>query len=462
MIKEIVRQHFYSAIGVGLIVAYVLATATLIRLNILPTMYFIIVILLSAPIIIWIGTLHFKKRVSIRKKLITSSLSLILIAVSLYIFTSLNSTLSFLSSLGSETQVYESYSIIAKKERHITLNSAGTAALVKNDTNSDIVSVEVGKLTQAKQTKFEGISMITTSINENQSDLGIMTNSQLELVKETEQAFYGSVEVLATFKVKVNSGTTSVVNTSKPFIVYISGIDTYGEISSVSRSDVNMLAVINPTNYKILLVNTPRDYYVQLHGTSGLRDKLTHAGIYGIDTSKRTMEDLYGVPIDAYMRVNFSSLISVVDTIGGVSVYSDSNFKSFKEGYNTLNGAQALEFSRERYSLAEGDKARGKNQQRVIEAIIEKLNNPSILINYSSILSIFQSSLQTDIKGDNVTDIVKKQLEEGKSWRVESISVDGSGSQAPTFSTGNAILYVMEPDIASVAAVTQKIQSYLQ
>lgn len=461
MIKEAIRQYLYTAIGIVFIFSYLLMTFTLARLNILPSFFLILALAVPTPIVIWMTILHFKTKLSLRTKVIISSLSLVLTGICFYIFVSLNATGSFLSSLGSDTQAYETYSVIAKKERHITLDTAGSAALMKNDANIDAVSSEMSKLTHASQTRLEGLSAIVGNLKEDKYSVGVVTNSQLELSKEMDQPFFDTTEVLATFKVKVTS-TKSSVNTAKPFVVYISGIDTYGEISAVSRSDVNMLAVINPVTHKILLVNTPRDYYVQLHGTTGVRDKLTHAGIYGIDMSRQTMEDLYHVSIDSYIRVNFSSLVSVVDALGSINVYSDYSFKGFKEGYNEMNGAQALAFSRERYSFSEGDRTRGKNQQRVIEAIVDKLSSSSVLVNYSATLSTLQASIQTNISGDKVSGLVKRQLEGRDSWKTESISVDGTGKQAPTFSAGNTLLYVMEPNSASLEAAKQRIQTYLQ
>jgi len=182
------------------------------------------------------------------------------------------------------------------------------------------------------------------------------------------------------------SKTSTNTNIKKPYTIYISGIDSYGEVDTVSRSDVNILAVVNPKDNKVLLVNTPRDYYVQLHGTTGVRDKLTHAGIYGIDMSKNTLQDLYGTKVDYTVRINFSSLLKLVDAAGGINVYSDYTFKaggySFVQGYNTLDSKQALVFARERYAFADGDRQRGKHQQRVIEALITKLSQPRVLLGY--------------------------------------------------------------------------------
>lgn len=261
---------------------------------------------------------------------------------------------------------------------------------------------------------------------------------------------------------KQNTGTVI----TKPYIVYISGIDTYGDVGRVARSDVNILAVVNPQTKKVLLVNTPRDYYVQLRGTTGVRDKLTHAGIYGVERSKGTLEDLYGTPINYTVRINFTSLLKMVDAVGGVDVFSDYAFSAggyeFIQGTNTLNAKQALAFARERKSFTEGDRMRGQNQQRVIEALIAKPGEPSTLVNYQQILSSLEGTFQTNASSSEIGDIIKQQLGGIGAWRTESISVDGTGSSNVTFSMGNQLLYVMEPDISTVNAAKAKIQDYLR
>jgi len=286
----------------------------------------------------------------------------------------------------------------------------------------------------------------------------VLASGYVYSVSRTTSQFISSLE-------NTSQASTGTVIT-KPYIVYISGIDTYGDVSTVSRSDVNIIAVVNPTTKKVLLVNTPRDYYVQLHGTTGVRDKLTHAGIYGVDMSKNTLQDLYGTPIDYTLRINFTSLLKVVDAVGGVDVISDQAFKaggySFVQGVNTLNSKQALAFARERHSFSDGDRQRGKDQQRVIEALITKLSQPSVLVNYQQILASLNGTFQTNASSSEVTGIIRQQLDSIGGWTTESISVDGTGATNITYSTGKQPLYVMEPDVATVNAAKAKIQAYLQ
>ena len=291
------------------------------------------------------------------------------------------------------------------------------------------------------------------------SVLIIAANVYVYSVSSATMAFLNAIQE--------NNHTNNIVkvDTAKPFVLYISGIDTYGDISTVSRSDVNIMVVVNPRTHQILLVSTPRDYYVQLHGTTGIRDKLTHSGIYGIDMSVKTMEDLYGTPINYYMRINFSSLTKIIDTLGGVDVNSQYQFTaggySFNVGINHLNGKQALAFSRERHSFEEGDRTRGSNQELVIEAIIAKMNDSQTIFNYQQILTSLQNTIQTDMGSDSIMALVKNQLDSMSKWSVESISVNGADSHNYTYSMGNVMLYVMEPDVDSLNFAKIKIQQYI-
>lgn len=255
------------------------------------------------------------------------------------------------------------------------------------------------------------------------------------------------------------------VDVAKPFVVYISGIDSTENPAAKARSDVNILAVVNPAKNQILLVNTPRDYYVTLAGYDA-KDKLTHAGVYGVETSMATLANLYGVPVEHYLRINFSSLVSTIDVLGGVDVVSDSAFSaggySFEQGTNHVDGKAALAFSRERYSFEGGDRMRGQNQQRVIEAVIRKLTSPKSLANYQSTLATLESSLLTNMNSQSLQGLIGRQIDSAPNWQVDSISVDGTGASLPTYSMGAQPLYVMLPDQATVDAAKQKMGTLLQ
>lgn len=244
------------------------------------------------------------------------------------------------------------------------------------------------------------------------------------------------------------------VNEDGIFTMYISGIDTFGAISVRSRSDVNILAVVNTNTRQVLLVSTPRDYYVPLSISGGARDKLTHAGIYGVDVSEDTLSMLYDVDIDYYFRVNFSGFEQLIDALGGITVQSDYRFDvepsfHYEEGANYVNGEEALAFARERYAFAEGDRQRGKNQMAVITGVINKMMSPAILKNFSGLLEGLEGSFESDIPYEDLAGLVRMQLAEGGSWNIVTYSVDGTGKKASTYSM-NRQLYVMEPDQSTV------------
>lgn len=246
------------------------------------------------------------------------------------------------------------------------------------------------------------------------------------------------------------------INAEETFAVYISGIDVYGDTNTVSRSDVNIIAVVNPTTHQVLLVSTPRDFYVPLSISNGVKDKLTHAGLYGIDCSVETLEMLYDMDIDYSLRVNFTGFKNIIDALGGVTVHSDYAFTtgiggySIVQGDNYLNGDQALGFARERHAFAEGDRQRGSNQMEVIKAVIKKMTSPAILMNYTEVMSGLSGSVNSTIPDELVSALVSDQLDSGEEWDVQSYSVNGTNSSGTTYSIPSQSLYVMEPDMNTV------------
>ena len=247
------------------------------------------------------------------------------------------------------------------------------------------------------------------------------------------------------------------------FTMYISGIDTYGSVSAKSRSDVNILATINVDTRQVLLVSTPRDFYVPLPISNGIPDKLTHAGIYGVECSMGTLEMLYNTEIDYYFRVNFSGFKKIIDALGGVTVHSDYSFSAssagyyFSEGENNLNGDEALAFARERYAFSAGDRQRGKNQMEVIRAVIEKAMSPAILTGYTGIMESVAGNFETSMPYDLIAEIVRDQLDNGGSWNIVSTSVDGTGDTRRPYSLSTGA-YVMIPNQETVDAAIAMIK----
>ncbi|MDY4835729.1 MAG: LCP family protein [Frisingicoccus sp.] len=248
--------------------------------------------------------------------------------------------------------------------------------------------------------------------------------------------------------------------TKVPFTVFISGIDTEGSISTTSRSDVNMLVTVNPTTHQILMTSIPRDYYVQLPGVSGeYYDKLTHAGLYGADCSMNTLSQLFGIDIDYYAKVNFTTLRDMVNALGGVDLDSRYEFTTisgeyFVEGMNyDVDGSSALAFARERYNLPNGDNDRVINQQIVLKAIINKCMSPAILTGYMGIMDSLSDSFETSLSQQQISSLVRMQLDQGSGWEILSSRVVGTGDENTCYSSGDNLLYVMVPDYSSVETV---------
>ena len=260
--------------------------------------------------------------------------------------------------------------------------------------------------------------------------------------------------------------------TKEPFVVYLSGVDNRGELTEKARSDVNILAVVNPKTKRVALINTPRDYYVDLAGTNS-KDKLTHAGLYGVETSMATLGNLYGINVEHYIRINFAGFINIIDAIGGVDVYSDQAFTSvgspgyydpttFAEGWNHLDGKSALAFARERHAFASGDIQRGINQMKVIDAMVNKLKSPALLMGFSKLMDAAADCFVTSLSQDQITALVRMQLSDLASWDIQSYTVTGSsGKSTQCYSAKGQNLYVMKPDENSVNEAKALIASVL-
>lgn len=286
----------------------------------------------------------------------------------------------------------------------------------------------------------------------------ILNEGFIGMITETEgyEEFESQIREVAYYE-----WTTQIVQPEEPaeeitpinedgiFTVYISGIDTFGAVSTRSRSDVNIMAVVNTNTRQVLLISTPRDYYVPLSISGGVRDKLTHAGIYGVDVSKDTLAMLYGIDIDYYFRVNFSGFEKLIDSLGGVTVQSDYTFDAggyhYEKGANHLNAEEALAFARERYSFAEGDRQRGRNQMAVITGVINRMLSPAVLNDFSGLMEGLEGSFESDIPYDGLAGLVRMQLSDGGAWNIVTYSVDGTGKRASTYSMSSSV-YVMEPD----------------
>ena len=437
----------------------VLFIVFLISANILPLKYLILIIVV---LLLWLTGLFFllifktKRKKNKKRKIIGYVLSGLLAFIMIIAFYYINITLGFFKGFGNGYKEENYLVLVLEDSSFQSLTDLTNIGYTSNELSN--INEALNKLNEevtVENIKYDDtINMFEDLINQ-ELDSVLIEESSMSIIYEQHEDYEGLFRTLYTINIKTEIEITKEADvTNQPFVVYISGIDSYGNIATVSRSDVNMVATINPITKQILLVSIPRDYYVQLRGTTGYKDKLTHAGLYGIETSVGTLEDLLATDINYYVRVNFSSLEKIVDALGGIDVYSKYSFTSskatggtyyFAEGYNHMNGKQALAFSRERKRLPGGDRARGINQQAVIDGIIRKAISPAIITGYSKILNSLEDSFQTNMSDSDIQDLIKMQLNDMATWNITSYNLDGSDGSEYTYSYPNSKAYVMLP-----------------
>lgn len=449
--KEII---FTSVVGlVTLITLYLL-----LRLNVLPMKYCIpLIILLIVICGVLIYTQIKNKSTKIGKVLIV--LVSILLLFGDYAMYKGNGTLRKISN---QKEGYAIVSVIVKSDNEAEdLKGLKGQRLGYSDTGETTYVYRA--LSDVKKEISDDVSLISyKSMNtfsedfyDNKVDALLLDESTRATIEDEHPDFSRKTKVIAQFEYKIEEEDLSknVKVTNVPFNVYITGIDTYGEISTTGRSDVNMIVTINPKTKQILLTSIPRDYYIEQTCQGNQKDKLTHTGFFGVGCTLTSVENFFGIELNYYARVNFSSLEKIVNALGGVTISNPHDFSAggfhFEEGDIQLNGAQALAFSRERYSFVDGDFERGRDQMRVLTAIINKITSPAIITNYSSVLDAIADTFQTNMNEDEIKAIINMQLDDMAGWKIKQISVSGTGGSDWTPANGfNA--YVAYPDMDSV------------
>lgn len=447
----------------------------IIYMDVLPTKYFSIVIGGLVVVGLFITLTLVPRKIKGKIKIFSNILAILFTAVFIYGITKLYSTVDFLNKITNDKyQIENYYVIVLDNQTYDDIKDLGKDSMGIYVSNADTYKKarkEIESKTNTKNIDYDDQIKLGNDLLEENVDAIFVSEAYKANLDEELPDFEARTKIIYTVSIKTKSKDIAkkVKVTKQSFNIFVSGIDTYGKISSVSRSDVNMIVTVNPTTHQILLTSIPRDYYVQLNGTTGLRDKLTHAGIYGVDKSIKTVEDLFGIDINYYVKVNFTTLIDVVDVIGGIDVNSDKGFMAYtdnsvivKKGMNHFNGKQALAYSRERYSYQEGDRHRVQNQQDVITAIMKKvLNSKTLISKYESLLDTLSGSFQTNMNTSDLTSLVKKQIDTMPNWNIESQSVNGKDSNNVTYSYPSQRLYVMEPDMSTVTTASTKIKEVL-
>ena len=343
------------------------------------------------------------------------------------------------------------------------------AANDRENTNKALAEVQAAIGKEPATIEYQDNDTLIDALYAKDVNVIVINEANRSPIEEYYKTFSDDTRVLNTHKVETIIQEDEKLDdiTKTPFNVYLSGIDVYGSIKTTSRSDVNVIVTVNPNTKQILLTSTPRDYYVPLTVSNGIPDKLTHAGIHGVDCSIGTLENLYGIDIDYYVRVNFTSVRKIVDLLGCVKVYSDYDFTSdwgpsFKKGYNQVNGKQALAFCRERHHFANGDYQRGRDHQHMIEAILNKAMSPDILPNYADLLKTASKNFQTNMSTKEITALAKMQLNDMSQWTIKYANAAGQGASKTTYSYQSRKLYVCVPDYNSVAKITKRINKVLE
>ena len=439
----------------------------------IPTIYMLIIGIVLAVIaaIIWLLVWHTRYT---GRFIGGTVLAVIMIAILAFGGFYINKTRSAISNISGETTEVTQMAVYVKSDDAADSVEATAgytygilSSLDRENTDGAVAHLNSQFGTEVQTKEYAGLTELADGILNGEVNAMLLNSGYLSVYEDmdgytdfsTKIKEVGTVDVESTIQSAEESTPIEPITTAnggKVYTIYLSGIDTRGEMTAKSRSDVNIIATVNTDTHEILLVSTPRDYFVPLSISGGVPDKLTHAGIYGIDVCMDTLGMLYDIDINYYFRINFGGFVKVIDALGGITVNSDYDFDSknilgyhFNKGENYVNGEQALIFARERYAFQEGDRQRGKNQMEVIRGVVKKALSPEILTSYSSILSSLDGCFGTNITYEEIAQILQQQLTNGGDWTIVSYSVNGTGATEKPYSMSQKA-YVMVPDYNTV------------
>lgn len=439
----------------------------------IPTIYMLIIGIVLAVIaaIIWLLVWHTRYT---GRFISGTVLAVIMIAILAFGGFYINKTRSAISNISGETTEVTQMAVYVKSDDAADSVEATAgytygilSSLDRENTDGAVAHLNSQFGTEVQTKEYAGLTELADGILNGEVNAMLLNSGYLSVYEDmdgytdfsTKIKEVGTVDVESTIQSAEESAPIEPITTAnggKVYTIYLSGIDTRGEMTAKSRSDVNIIATVNTDTHEILLVSTPRDYFVPLSISGGAPDKLTHAGIYGIDVCMDTLGMLYDIDINYYFRINFGGFVKVIDALGGITVNSDYDFDSknilgyhFNKGENYVNGEQALIFARERYAFQEGDRQRGKNQMEVIRGVVKKALSPEILTSYSSILSSLDGCFGTNITYEEIAQILQQQLTNGGDWTIVSYSVNGTGATEKPYSMSQKA-YVMVPDYNTV------------
>ena len=422
-------------------------------------------------------------------KIAFAVLALIVAGVMIYGITAADTVQKALQNIsGKQVEEEITYIYVDKDNRDDMGDAMEYNFGILSDADVENTTALVAKITEGlgsdvKYTAIDGVPELVQALYDKQVDAIILNQGYIALLEEIEEyadfsqhtrVFY---EFTTTREVEPIQPNPAI--TREPFVVYCSGIDSRsGKLNIRSLSDVNIMAIVHPETHQILLLNTPRDYYLPLVSApyTGKLDKLTHAGAISIEESMKVLAQLYGVDPGYYVRVNFTGLIDIVDALGGIEVDSQYTFNTtyqqyisggafrsyhFDKGINKINGEQALAFCRERYNLPGGDNQRGKHQMMVIKAIVDKAASSQILSSYDELLKAVEGCFITNMPYEDMSALVKMQLKDMTGWNITSYAVTGSGDSQECATMPGMKLWVMQPNQKSVDTAKALVQQVM-
>mgnify|MGYP004706998175 FL=1 len=476
--------------GIGIVLSILLVVASfyllyqLIKINVLPTkLLFLITIIFVLLDAIFALLLCYYTR-AVVSKIICVVIALVLIFGSCMGGYYISKTGSLLTNITNVTKhAKNTVSVVVKQSSDIKnksqLNglSVGTLRTIGTQGSSKVLKELSKDGIVMNQSEYDSLSAMLEAFYNGEVDSIIINESSRSQILDMKSYadFDNNTRVVYQTSYKVeNTDKANAVSdiTSKPFNVLISGSDTRGGFDENGRSDVIMVATINPKTSTILLTSVPRDFYVTTACDAadgcmqGALDKITHTGIHGTNTTKRTVEQLLGIEINYTFKVGFDTVTDLVDALGGVDVYVEPGYAvtnqyfSVHEGVNHLNGHDALEYARERYAYTEGDRQRTKNQQQVLMGIVNEATKPSVITKYASIMDAMANTFSTTMSNEEISDLIKYQINNNPKWKMEQYMVDGTGDTLMCAELGDAAS-VMVPDQSTVKMAKDKINAVL-
>lgn len=479
--KKIQKTPFYKNVGFYFVFVYAILTIAMIvqiaTVNIIPMKYAIPIAVIALLILVGMYFLQMGKKISKTNKIFGKILIVILsvfLGIGNWYLFKFGSTSSKITGNDSETSVVSVVvmknspvkkvkDLVGKKIGTISTGDVATQKKALKDFTKDLGS-------DPTTVAYKSYKTYANDLYNGKVDAILLNEGSRGLIEDNHEDFAQKTRVIKkyVYKTKTKDLSKNVDVTKQPFSVYITGIDTYGTIATVSRSDVNMIATINPKTRQILLTSIPRDFYVPQTCQNGQKDKLTHTGIFGVQCTIDTAEKFFGIDLNYYVRVNFSSLIKIVDALGGITVDNSAHeFTAFDGTYFPaskslkLDGEQALSYSRERKTFAEGDRERGRDQMRVLTGIIHKATSSTIITHYSSIMDAIGDSFQTNMSNSEMNSLVKMQLNDMSGWDIKQISVNGEGTMqwSPANGFNSSVVIPNKLTVTNAVTLIKKVEN---